>query len=93
MLKEANQSGLCLKIDGRFDNLSCYPQSATPGSQKRFSLADYSPSRTLAMSRPAKKANSKIGSNASKINERRRLEIQAELIDQKSQMEVEKKRA
>ena len=92
LLKEANQSGLCLKIDGRFDNLSCYPQSATPGSQKRFSLADYSPSRTLAMSRPAKNAGSKIGSNGSKIRERRRLEIQAELIDQKSQMEIEKKR-
>ena len=43
------------------------------------------------MSRPAKNAGSIIGSNASKISERRRLEIQAELIDQKSQMEIEKR--
>ena len=91
LLKEANQSTLFLKINDRFDNPSFQPQSATLGSQKRFSLVDYSPTRTLAMSEPAKKACSKIGSNASKMSERRRLEIQAELMDQKLQMEIEKK--
>ena len=43
------------------------------------------------MSEPAKKAGLKVGSNASKMSERRRLEIQAELKDQKSQMKKEKK--
>ena len=43
------------------------------------------------MSEPAKKAGSKVGSNVSKMSERRRLEIQAELMDQKSQMEIEKR--
>ena len=43
------------------------------------------------MSEPAKKAGSKVGSNASKLSERRRLEIQAELMDNKLQMEIEKK--
>ena len=43
------------------------------------------------MSEPAKRAGSKIGSSASKMNERRRLEIQAELMDQKLQMEIEKR--
>ena len=80
-----------MKFDDRLDNPSCQPQSATLGSQKRFSLVDYSPTRTLAMSEPAKKAGSKVGSNASKMSERRRLEIQAELMDQRLQMEIEKK--
>ena len=71
LLKEANQSALFLKFDDRLDNPSCQPQSATLGSQKRFSLVDYSPTRTLAMSEPAKKACSKISSNASKMSERR----------------------
>ena len=91
LLKEANQSALFLKFDDRLDNPFCQPQSATLGSQKRFSLVDYAPTRTLAMSEPAKKAGSKIGSNASKMSERRRLEIQADLMDQKLQMEIEKK--
>ena len=59
VLKEANQPTLFLKFNDRFDNPSFQPQSATPGSQRRFSLADYSPIRTLAMSEPAKKAGSK----------------------------------
>ena len=42
------------------------------------------------MSEPAKKASSKVGSNVSKMSEQRRLEIQAELMDKKSQMEIEK---
>ena len=91
LLKEANQSALSLKFDKRLDNPSCQRQSATLGSQKRFSLVDYSPTRTLAMSEPAKKAGSKVGSNASKMSERRRLEIQADLMDQKLQMEIEKR--
>ena len=92
MLREANQSTLFLRINDRFDNPSFQPQSATPGSQKRFSLTDYSPTRTLAMSEPAKKAGSNVGSNVSKMSERRWiLEIQAELMDQKSQMEIEKR--
>ena len=69
LLKEANQSALFLKFDDRLDNPSRQPQSTTLGSQKRFSLVDYSPTRTLAMSEPAKKAGSKIGSNASKMSE------------------------
>ena len=91
LLKEANQSTLFLKINDRFDNPSFQPQSVPLGSQKRFSLVDYSPTRTLAMSEPAKKAGSKVGSNGSKLSERRRLEIQAELMDQKLQMVIEKK--
>ena len=43
------------------------------------------------MDEPAKKAGSKISYNASQLSERGRLEIQAELMDQKSQMEIEKK--
>ena len=83
LLREANQSALFLKLDDRLDNPSCQPQSATLGSQEKFSLVDYSPTTTLAMSEPAKKAGSNVGSNASKMCERRRLEIQAELMDQK----------
>ena len=42
------------------------------------------------MSEPAKRAGSKAESNVSKLGERRRLEIQAELMDQKSLLEIEK---
>ena len=91
MLKEANQSALFLKLDDRLDIPSCQPQSGTLGSQKRFSLVDYSPTRTLAISEPANRAGSKIGSNVSKMSERRRLDIQAELIDLKLQTEIEKR--
>ena len=44
------------------------------------------------MSEPANKGGSQIGSNASKMSERKRLEIQAELMDQKLQMETEKRK-
>ena len=46
LLREANQSTLFLRINDRFDNPSFQPQSSTPGSQKRLSLTDYSPTRT-----------------------------------------------
>ena len=91
LLKEANQSASFLKFGDRLDNPSCQPQSTTLGSQKRSSLVDYSHTRTLAMSEPVKMAGSKVGSNPSKMSERRRLEIQAELMDQKSQREIEKR--
>ena len=42
LLEEANQSAPFPKIDERFLNPSCQPQSSTPGSQKRFSVVDYS---------------------------------------------------
>ena len=89
MLREANQSTLFIRISDRFDNPSFQPQSATPGSQKRFSLTDNSPTRTLAMSEPAKKAGSKVGSNVSKMSERRRLEL--ELEKTRREIEMEKK--
>ena len=90
LFEEAKQSALFLKIDDRLDNLSCQPQSATLESQRRFSVVD-SPTRTLAISEPAKGAGSKIGSNVSKVSKRRRLEIQAELMDQKLLIEIEKR--
>ena len=62
LLKEENLSVVFLKVAGWFYNPSCPPQSATLGSQRRFSLVDYSLTRTLAMREPAKKAGSKIGS-------------------------------
>ena len=53
---------------------------------------DYSPTRTLALSEPLKKACSKVGFIVSKMSEPRRLEIQAELMDKKSQTEIEKRK-
>ena len=90
-LKEANQSALFFMFGDQFDNPSRQPQSAASGSRKRYSLVDYSRTRTVAMSELAKKTGSKIGSNVSKITARRRLEIQAELMNQQLQMEIEKR--
>ena len=55
MLKDANQSALFRNFDDRLDNPFYQPESAILGSQKKFSLVDYSPTRTLATSEPAKK--------------------------------------
>ena len=70
LLEKAIQAALFLKIDDRLDNLICQPQSTTLGFRKTISLVDYSPTRTLAMSEPAK-TGSKVGSNVSKMGERR----------------------
>ena len=43
-------------------------------------------------SEPSQKLVSKIGSDTSKLSERRRLQMEAKLMEQESQMEIEKKR-
>ena len=48
--------------------------------------------RTFRASEPSQKLGSKVGSDSSKLSERRRLQTEAKLIEQESQMEIEKKR-
>ena len=57
----------------------------------KISVVVYSLTGTLAMSEPPKKAGAEAGSNVSKMSERRRLEIQAKLMDQNLQMGTEKR--
>ena len=48
--------------------------------------------RTFRASERSQKFCSKVGSDTSKLSERRRLQIEAKLMEQESQMEIKKKR-
>ena len=48
--------------------------------------------RTFRASEPSQKLVSQIGSDTSKFSERRWLQMEAKLMEQESQMEIEKKR-
>ena len=62
------------------------------GESQRRSIVDFSPMRTFLASEPSQKLVSKIGSDISKLSECRRLQMEAKLMEQESQMEIEKKR-
>ena len=62
------------------------------GESQRRSLADFSPMRTFRASKPSQKLGSKVESDASKLSERRLLQMEAKLMEQESQIEIEKKR-
>ena len=59
------------------------------GSQRR-PIVDFSRMRTFRASEPSQKLGSKVGSDISKLSERRRLEMEAKLMEQESQMEIER---
>ena len=56
------------------------------------SIVNFSGMRTFRASEPSQKLGSKVGSDTSKLGERRRLQMEAKLMEQESQMENEKKR-
>ena len=59
-------------------------------SQRRY-IVVFSLMRTFRASEPPQKLGSKVGSDTSKLSERRRLQMEAKLMEQESQMEIEKK--
>ena len=62
------------------------------GESQRRSKVDFSRMRKFRASELSQKLSSKVGSDTSKLSERRRLQMEAKLIEQESQMENEKKR-
>ena len=92
MLRDVNQSTVFDISGNRAGGTHRQTASATLSTDKRRSLVDFSPSRTLPKSDTFKGQCSKRGSDSSKFSERRRLEMQAKLLGQQSQLEIEKRR-
>ena len=89
LLKHSNESSLLRQ------QTESSPRSANLvalGESQRRSIVDFSGMRTFRASEPSQKLGSKVGSETSKLSERRRLQMEAKLIEQESQMEIEKKR-
>ena len=62
------------------------------GESQRRSIVNFSRMRTFRASEPSQKLGSKVGSDTSKLSESGRLQMEAKLMEQESQMEIEKKR-
>ena len=91
-LRDVNQSTVFDKSENRAEAAPLQTGSVTLSTAERRSLVDLSPSRTLPKSDTTyKRRCSKVGSDLSKVSERRRLEIHANVSEQKSQMEIEKR--
>ena len=89
LLKHSNESSLLsqqTKSSPRSANLVAL------GESQRKSIVDFSGMRTFRASEPSQKLGSKVSSDTSKLSERRRLQMEAKLMEQESQMEIEKKR-
>ena len=90
LLKHSNESSLLSQKTERS------PRSANLvalGESQRRSIVDFSGMRTFRASEASQKLGSKVGSDTSKLSERRRLQKEAKLMEQESQMEIEKKRS
>ena len=91
LLRDVNQSTVFDKNEGRAEVAPRQTGSVTLSTAKRRTLVDLSLSRTLPKSDTYKPRESNVGSDLSKASERRRLEMHANVLEQKSQMEIEKR--
>ena len=91
LLRDVNQSTVFDKSESRAEVAPRQTGSMTLSTAKRRSLVDLSPSRTLPKSDTYKPRGSNVGSDLSKVSERRRLEMHAKVLEQKSQLEIEKR--
>ena len=91
LLRDVNQSTVFDKSEDRTEVAPRQTGSATLSTVKRRSLVDFSPSRTLRKSDTCKPLGSRVGSELSRVSELRRLEMHAKVLEQKSQLEIEKR--
>ena len=87
LIKHSNESSLLNQ------QRECFHRSANLvalGESQRRSIVDFSRMRTFRASEPLQKLGSKVDSDTSKLSERRRLQMEAKLMEQESQMEIEK---
>ena len=91
LLRDVNQSTAFDKSENRTEFAPRQTGSATLSTVKRRSLVDFSPSRTLPKSDICKPLGSRVGSELSTVSELRRLEMHAKVLEQKSQLEIEKR--
>ena len=89
LLKDSNESSLLnqqTESSHRSANLVAF------GDSQRRSIVDFSPMRTFRASETSQKLVFKIGSDTSKLSERRRVQMEAKVMEQELQMEIERKR-
>ena len=91
LLRDVDQSTVFDESESRAEVAPRQTESMTLSTAKRRSLVDLSPSRTLPKSDTYKPRGSNVGSDLSKLSERRRLEMHAKVLEQKSQMKIEKR--
>ena len=89
LLKHSNETSLLNQQTESFQR-SAYLVAS--GESQRRSIVDFSRMRTFLASEPSQKLGSKVGSDTSKLSGRRRLQLEAKLTEQESQMEIEEKR-
>ena len=89
LLKHSNESSL---LNQQIESSQRSANLVALGESQRRSIVDFSRTRTFRASEPSQKLGSKVGSDTSKLSERRRLQMEAKLTEQESQMEIEKKR-
>ena len=89
LLKHSNESSLLNQQTGSFHRSA---KLVALEERQRIPIVDFSRMRTFLASVPSQKLGSRVGSDTSKLCERRRLQIEAKLIEQESEMEIEKKR-
>ena len=89
LLKHSNESSL---LNQQIESSQRSANLVALGESQRRSIVDFSRTRTFRASEQSQKLGSKVGSETSKLSERRRLQMEAKLMEQESQMEIEKKR-
>ena len=89
LLKHSNESGL-LNQQTEFFHRSA--NLVALGESQRRSIVDFSRMRTFRASEPSQNLGSKVGSDTSKLSKRGGLRMEAKLMEQESQMEIEEKR-
>ena len=89
LLKHSNEPSL---LSQQTENSPGSANLVALGESQRRSIVDFSGMRTFRASEPSQKLGSKVGSDTSKLSERRRLQVETKLMEQESQMEIEKKR-
>ena len=91
-LKLLNHSRESSLLNQQTEGFHRSANSVALGESQSRSIVDFSSMRTFSAGELSQKLGSKVGSDASKLSERRRLQIEAKLMEQESQMEIEKKR-
>ena len=85
LLKHSNESSL---LNQQIESSQRSANLVALGESQRRSIVDFSRTRTFRASEPSQKLGSKAGSDTSKLSERRRLQMEAKLMEQESQMEI-----
>ena len=88
LLKDSNESNL---LSQQKENSHRSASLVALGESQRRSIVDFSPMRTFRASEPSQKIGFNVSSDPLKLRKCRQLQMEAKLMEQESQMEIEKK--